>query len=86
MNIFVGNLSVQTTGSQLRNLFAAYGEVKSVQIITDKHTNRPRGTALIEMPDRVAGEKAIVKLNNTTIDMKSIVVNEARPQTLGGTR
>jgi RNA recognition motif-containing protein len=79
MTIFVGNLSDQTTENQLQTLFAEVGEVKSVKIITDNYTNRSRGFGFIEM-EQVDGEKAIEKLNNTTFNTQSIVVNEARPK------
>lgn len=80
MNIFIGNLSHLTSEKQLHELFAAFGAVKSVKIITDNFTKRPRGFAFVEMMERATGEKAIEKLNNTSVHMQSIVVNEARPQ------
>jgi RNA recognition motif-containing protein len=80
MNIFIGNLSHETSEKQLHDLFAAFGAVKSVKIVTDNFTKRPRGFAFVEMEERSTGEKAIEKLNNTSVHMKSIVVNEARPK------
>lgn len=80
MNIFVGNLSHQASEKQLHDLFAEFGAVASVKIITDNYTKRPRGFAFVEMQERSEGEKAIEKLNNTSMHMQSMVVNEARPQ------
>ena len=50
-NLYVGNLSFETTDSDLTELFAQHGEVQSVNIITDRETGRPRGFAFVEMPD-----------------------------------
>ncbi len=80
MNIFVGNLNYQTTEKQLEHLFAAFGEVKSVKIVTDNYTKRPRGFAFVEMPEKTDADKAIEQLNNSSLHMQSIVVNEARPR------
>ena len=81
MNIFVGNLSTQTTETQLRSLFAEFGEVKSVNIVMDKYTNHSRGFGFVEMVEKNSGEKAIDKLNNSSVNLQSIVVNEAKPRT-----
>jgi len=80
MNIFVGNLSYEVTEKQLEKLFAEFGEVRSVRIVVDNYTRRPRGFGFVEMPDRTGAEKAIDKLNNSSLNMQSIVVNEARPR------
>jgi RNA recognition motif-containing protein len=80
MNIFVGNLSAQTTEKQLENLFTPFGAVQSVKIITDNYTGRSRGFAFVEMPERTHAETAIAKLNNSSLDTQSITVNEARPK------
>ncbi len=76
MNIFVGNISFQTTEQQLQTIFAPFGEVKSVKIVTDRFSNRSRGFAFVEMDEN--GEKAIEGLNNTMLNFQSIVVNEAK--------
>lgn len=51
MKIFVGNLSYQTTQSDLQAAFSAYGTVESVNVITDRDTGQPRGFAFVEMPE-----------------------------------
>jgi RNA recognition motif-containing protein len=80
MNIFVGNLSTEATEKELENLFIEFGPVKTTKIIMDNYTKRPRGFAFVEMENRPDGEKAVEKLNNTSLHQKSMVINEARPQ------
>ncbi|MBN2476215.1 MAG: RNA-binding protein [Pirellulales bacterium] len=79
-NIYVGNLSFNATEEDLREAFAQYGEVSSVNIITDRETGRPRGFAFVEMPDAGQAKEAIEKVNLTEIDGRSVTVNEARPK------
>lgn len=78
MNIYVGNLSQETSENQVRDAFAAYGDVKSVKLITDQLTGRLKGFGFVEMDDN--GELAIEELNNSDIDGKTVTVNEARPK------
>ena len=80
MNIFVGNLNSQATESQLRNLFSEFGEVKSVKIPIDNYSGRARDFGFVEMAEKAAGENAILKLNNTSLNAQNIVVNEAKPK------
>jgi len=84
MNIFVGNLSFQTTEDELESLFATYGTVQSVKIITDKYSGRSKGFAFVELPDAAAAKKAIDELNNHNLNNRNIVVNEARPKENSG--
>jgi RNA recognition motif-containing protein len=86
MNIYIGNLSYQTTENQLQGIFAEYGPVKSVKIILDPYTKRSRGFGFIEMETREAGQEAIEKINNTSINLQAVTVNEARPKTEGSSR
>ena len=80
-NIYVGNLSYDATEDELRQAFSQYGEVSSVNIITDRETGRSRGFAFVEMPDGKAADTAIEALNLAQIAGRSITVNEARPKT-----
>jgi RNA recognition motif-containing protein len=80
MNIYVGNMSFQTSEAQLHDLFAAHGEVESVKIINDNFTGRPKGFAFVEMNNHEEAEKAIEQLNNMKVDTHFIIVNEARPK------
>jgi cold-inducible RNA-binding protein len=84
--IFVGNLRCSATEDQLRGLFSAHGEVASVNIITDKFTNRSRGFAFVEMNDDAAAAAAIAALNQYQLDGRALTVNEARERTEGGPR
>jgi RNA recognition motif-containing protein len=80
MNLYVGNLSYQLHEDQLTKAFEEYGEVKSVRIITDRETGRPRGFGFVEMVDKEGGQAAIDGLNNAELDGRKLVVNEARPK------
>lgn len=81
MNIYVSNLSYNTTSESLKELFAGSGEVTSANVITDKITGDSRGFGFVEMPDNEEGQKAIDNLNETDFEGKTINVNVARPRT-----
>ncbi|MBN1986977.1 MAG: RNA-binding protein [Prolixibacteraceae bacterium] len=81
MNIYVSNLSYNTTSESLKELFAEYGEATSANVITDKYTGSSRGFGFVEMTDDAEGQKAIDELNDTEFEGKTIVVNVARPRT-----
>ena len=68
MNIYVSNLSYNTTSESLKELFAGSGEVTSANVITDKITGDSRGFGFVEMPDNVEGQKAIDNLNETDFE------------------
>jgi cold-inducible RNA-binding protein len=76
--IYVGNLSFQTTENDLNELFATFGAVESVSIITDRETGRPKGFGFVSM-DEAHAEKAISELNGREHSGRSLTVNEARP-------
>lgn len=79
-NIFVGNLSFQTTEGDLRTAFEAYGPVSRVSIMTDRDTGRSRGFAFVEMNDDQQGDAAIAALNGSEVDGRVLNVNVARPR------
>jgi len=79
-NIFVGNLSFNTTEDELRQLFETYGQVDRVSILTDRETGRSRGFGFVEMTNAEEGEKAIAGLNGSQFGGRTINVNEARPK------
>ena len=83
-NIFVGNLSYQTTQEDLYAAFSAYGSVERVNIVTDRETGQPRGFAFVEMTERRDAETAITKLNGMELNGRAMNVNEARPKPTGG--
>jgi len=78
--IFVGNLSYSATEDSIRSLFAQYGTVESVAILTDRDTGQSRGFGFVEMSDSGGGRKAIAGLNNTDFEGRTINVSEARPK------
>jgi RNA recognition motif-containing protein len=78
--LYVGNLSYSTTDQKLRSLFAEYGEIESINVITDRETGRPRGFAFVEMATQQAAEAAISGLNGKMIDERELKVNKAKPQ------
>ena len=80
MRIYVGNLSYDVTEEQLRQEFTAFGEVESVNVVTDKFSGRPRGFAFVEMPTKAEAEAAIAGLTGKALDYRTLVVNEARPR------
>jgi cold-inducible RNA-binding protein len=83
-NIFVGNLSYQTTQEDLHAAFAQYGNVERVNIVTDRDTGQARGFAFVEMTERRDAETAIAQLNGAELNGRAINVNEARPKPAGG--
>ena len=80
MNIYVGNLSFETTKQSLEATFTQYGEVTSARVITDRMTGRSRGFGFVEMGDKAQGDAAISALNGKDLDGRELTVNEARPK------
>jgi RNA recognition motif-containing protein len=83
MNIYIGNLSYNTTEDTLKSLFTEFGDVESVKVIKDRFTGRPKGFGFIEMPSNSEADQAIKALNGNRIDGNSIKVKPADP---GGKR
>ena len=81
MNIYIGNISRDLNEDELREAFAAYGQVSSVNIIKDKFTGEYRGFAFVEMPVKEEAEAAISGLNGRELKGRALNVNEARPRT-----
>ncbi len=81
MKIYVGNLPYTATEDELRELFAAHGEVATVNIIMDKFSGQSKGFGFVEMPDQAAAEAAIEALNESAVKGRNIKVNQARPRT-----
>ena len=79
-NLFVGNLSYQTTQDELEAAFAAYGAVERVSVVTDRETGQPRGFAFVEMTNREEANNAIAGLNGAELNGRALNVNEARPR------
>jgi len=83
-NIFVENLTVDTTEQAVRAAFEAFGQVSSVKIVADRDTGVPRGLAFVEMSSDVEAQAAIAGLNGKMINGRVIHLNEARPKQIDG--
>jgi len=80
MNIYVANLSRDTTEDDLREVFEAFGQVTSVNIIKDKYSGESREFGFVEMPSKDEAQAALDGLNGKELKEKAIIVNEARPR------
>jgi len=80
MKIYVGNLAQDVTEEELNQEFAAFGEVTSVSIVTDRYTGQPRGFAFVEMAKVSEGQAAVKGLNGKVLKDQTIKVDEARPR------
>ena len=83
-SLFVGNLSFQTTESELRDVFAQFGQVTRVHMAMDRETGRARGFAFVEMANDDEAKSAIAALDGKEVGGRNLKVNEARPKTAGG--
>src|SRR5579885_1043576 len=79
-NIYVGNISFQTSEQDLSSAFSAYGQVDRVQIIKDRETGQSRGFAFVEMPVDAEADRAIQALDGAKLDGRAMKVNEAQPR------
>lgn len=77
-NLYIGNIPFSATVEDVRDLFAPYGTVESVNLITDRETGRLRGFGFVEMSD--GGQAAIDALNQTDFGGRSITVSPAKPR------
>ncbi len=86
--LYVGNLSYATTEDELRRLFAQVGPVVSAALVTDRTTGQSKGFGFVEMETPQAAQKAIERLNNSTVNQRALTVSEARPRetSFGGDR
>lgn len=80
MNLYVGNLSFNTTEETVREAFAQHGTVSSVRVITDRETGNSRGFGFVEMDDDDAARNAMAALDGADLDGRALTVNEARPR------
>ena len=86
MKLYVGNMSFDSSETELRKAFEAFGQVDSVTIIMDRDTGRPKGFGFVEMSNDAEAKKAIEGLNGKDFMGRSLNVNEARPRTDGPRR
>ena len=84
MKLYVGNLSYSTGESDLREMFAAYGAVDSVAVITDRDSGRSKGFGFVEFGNDAEGQAAISGLNGKEVGGRALTVSQARPKAEGG--
>ena len=80
--LFVGNLSLDTTSDEIRNLFSEVGAVESCQVITDRDTGRSKGFGFVEMNSREAADLAKEKFHGQDLHGRALKVNEAKPKAI----
>jgi RNA recognition motif-containing protein len=83
-SLFVGNMSFQTSESELRELFAPFGQVTRIHMAMDRETGRARGFAFVEMPNDAEASAAMTGLDGKEVGGRNLKVNEARPKGEGG--
>jgi RNA recognition motif-containing protein len=81
VNIYVGNLAYEVTEEELREEFAAFGEVSSINVIKDKYSGQSKGFGFVEMPTLSEGQAAITGLNGKLLHNRQLAVSGARPRT-----
>jgi RNA recognition motif-containing protein len=80
VNIYVGNLSYNTTEDELRQMFESHGTVDRANLAMDRTTNRARGFGFVEMPNDAEAQTAISTLNETELGGRNLMVNVAKPK------
>ena len=80
MNIYIGNISYDVSEDDLKHAFEEYGQVASVNIITDRYSGRSKGFGFAEMPDDEEGQAAIAGLDGGEFMGRQLKVNVARPR------
>ena len=78
--LYVGGLPYSISDKQLEEMFASYGTVESARVITDRMTGRSKGFGFVEMSSQEEAQTAIDKVNGTSVEGRSLTVNEAKPQ------
>jgi RNA recognition motif-containing protein len=80
MNVYVGNLPFETTAEELKEMFVAYGEVSTANVITDRFSGKSKGFGFVEMPDAAQAQAAIAGLAGKDIGGRPLTVSEAKPR------
>jgi cold-inducible RNA-binding protein len=78
--IYVGNLPYTIGNEQLAQVFSAYGDVTEASVVIDRGSGQSKGFGFVQMSDDAAAQNAIASLNGTTLDDRTIRVNEAQPR------
>jgi len=77
-NLYVGNLTFNTTSADLERMFAAHGDVDKAQVITDRDTGRSRGFGFVEMATAEGANAAIEALDGQNVEGRALTVNVAK--------
>ena len=80
VNIYVGNLSYETSENDLRNMFEAHGKVERASLVMDRMSGRSKGFGFVEMPNDAEARAAIAALNEMETQGRKIMVNVAKPK------
>ena len=78
MNIYVSNLSFNTSDVELNELFAQFGTVNSAKVIMDRESGRSRGFGFVEMASDEEGKDAMLGLNNKEVEGRAMSVSVAK--------
>ena len=78
--LYVGNLSYNTTSSELEQMCSSHGTVQSAEIISDRDTGRSKGFGFVQMGSDAEAQAAIAALNGQEVDGRALTVNEAKPR------
>ena len=78
--LYVGNLSYNTTSSDLEQLCSAHGTVQSAEVIQDRDTGRSKGFGFVQMGSDAEAQAVITALNGHEMDGRALTVNEAKPR------
>lgn len=80
MKLYVGNLPFSATREDIEEVFEPYGPIEDVHVVIDRETQRPRGFAFVTLAEKSQAIKAVESLNESEMDGRKLVVNEARPR------
>jgi len=78
--LYVGNLSYETTSSDLEQLFSSHGTVRSAEVIADRDTGRSKGFGFVQMESDGAAQTAIAALDGKDLQGRAMAVNVAKPR------
>lgn len=86
MRLYVGGLPYQTTEQDLVTLFEQVGRVTMASVITDRATGRSKGFAFVQMDNEQEAQSAIAQLNGSTLEERTLIVNQAHERQNTGSR
>ena len=80
VKLYVGNISFTVSEADLQHIFAQFGSVTEIKVVTDRETGQPRGFAFVTMGNDAEGRAAIKSLDGKAFGGRPLKVNEARPK------